>query len=82
MAIFQNWHFTRFLRAGLAIWAYVEVWRTGEWLLFALGSIFALQAIFDLGCGGARGCGVPAQQKPYQGHTGKKAEDVVFEEIK
>jgi hypothetical protein len=81
MTISKNWHFTRFLRAGLAIWAFAEVWRTGEWLLFALGSIFALQAIFDLGCG-ARGCGVPSQQKPYQGQTGQKAEDIVFEEIK
>ena len=47
--LFTNWHFMRILRAGIATYAFIEVYRTGDWMLFAIGSIFALQAIFDIG---------------------------------
>lgn len=70
----------RVLRAGIAIWAFAEVWRTGEWMLFMLGSIFALQAIFDVGCCGAAGCATP-QQRTYSNKAQQPTEDVEYEEI-
>jgi len=70
----------RVLRAAVAIWAFAEVWRTGEWILFALGSVFALQAIFDLGCGPA-GC-APTPSKKINSKEGSSSEEIVFEEVK
>ena len=70
----------RVLRAGLAIWAFAEVWRTGDWMLFALGSVFALQAIFDVGCCGAAGCAVP--QTKAKASQSAVADQVTFEEVK
>lgn len=70
----------RLLRAGVAIWAFAEVWRTGDWMLFAFGSIFALQAIFDIGCCGAAGCAAP-QQKAFD-NSKAPTEDIVYEEVK
>lgn len=71
----------RLLRAGIAVWAFVEAWRTGEMLMLLPGSIFALQAIFDIGCCGSAGCAAPGQRS--YGHTASPvAEEAVYEEIK
>jgi len=75
-SILKNWHFTRLLRAGVAFWAFAEVWRTGEWMLLLPGSFFAIQAIFDIGCCGAAGCASPQMEKT------EKPEGVSFEEVR
>lgn len=76
--ILKNWHFMRFFRAAIAIWAIVEAWRTSEWLLLFPGGIFALQAIFDVGCCGASGC-APAQNR----NTNPSAtEEITYEEVR
>ncbi len=79
--LLSNWHFMRLFRAGIAIWAFEEVWRTGEIMLLFLGGIFALQAIFDVGCCGSAGCAAP-QQKTYTTSSGEATEEVAYEEIK
>ncbi len=79
--ILKNWHFMRMLRAGIAIWAIAEAWRTGQWLLLIPGGIFAVQAIFDIGCCGPAGCASP-QQKAYNKTSGQSDEDVAYEEVK
>ena len=71
----------RLLRAGIAVWAFAEAWRTGAWLLLLPGTLFALQAIFDLGCCGAAGCAVP-QQKTYSSTRPPSAEEVEYEELR
>ncbi|MCC7505113.1 MAG: hypothetical protein IT259_07425 [Saprospiraceae bacterium] len=57
--LFQNWHFMRIMRALLGGWAIFEAFRTSEWLLLMPGALFAMQAIFDIGCCGAAGCSTP-----------------------
>jgi hypothetical protein len=79
--ILSNWHFMRILRAVIAVWAIAEAFRTSEWLLLFPGGIFALQAIFDVGCCGASGCAAPAQRN-YGKSPEKDAETIVYEEIK
>ena len=78
-SIFQNWHAMRLLRAGIAIWAFTEAFRTGEWILMAPGSIFALQAIFDVGCCGAAGCAAPPVKTSEQALA---TEVVEYEEVR
>jgi len=79
--LLSNWHFMRVLRAGIAIWATVEAFRTAQWLLLLPAGIFAVQAIFNIGCCGTAGCAAP-QQKTYSKTSGTTVEDVVYEEIK
>ena len=71
----------RLLRAGIALWAFTEVWRTGDLPMLFLGSIFAIQAIFDIGCCGASGCAAPEPSKRSFGAK-QDAEEVSFEEVK
>ena len=68
----------RFVRAGLAGWAFWEAFRTGEWLLLIPGAILGMQAVFNVGCCGSGGCAAPMQP------TGKDAgqETVVYEEVR
>jgi hypothetical protein len=76
--LLNNWHFMRIFRAGIAIWAFSEAWRTGEWMMAVPGGFFAIQAIFDIGCCGASGCATPGQTRN-QKH---EMEEVAFEEVK
>jgi hypothetical protein len=61
--LLNNWHFMRIFRAVVAVFAFSEAWRTGESLMLVMGGIFALQAIFDIGCCGAAGCAAPPVNK-------------------
>lgn len=79
--LLKNWHFMRLLRAGFALWAITEAWRTGQWLLLVPGGIFAIQAIFDIGCCGASGCATPSERR-YGRADSVSAQDVEFEEVK
>lgn len=76
--LLSNWHFMRVLRAGFAVWIMAEAWRTGQWLLLIPGGIFAMQAIFDIGCCGASGC---APNTTLQANT-SKTEEVTYEEVR
>jgi hypothetical protein len=76
--LLSNWHFMRLLRAGIAVWAIHEAWSTSQWLLLVPGGIFAVQAIFDIGCCGAAGC-APTQTR---NTTSSKTEDITYEEVR
>ncbi len=80
-ALLKNWHFMRFLRLGIAIWAFMEAIRTGEWLLLIPGGLFAMQAIFDVGCCGSAGCGDPRRVQALES-TGQHSEEIIAEEVR
>lgn len=80
--ILKNWHFMRLVRAGFAVWIFREVWVTGEWVMLILGVIFAMQAIFDIGCCGAAGCAVPRSDAYKNQSEGSSGQEVIYEEIK
>ena len=68
----------RVLRAGFAVWIMAEAWRTSQWLLLIPGGIFAMQAIFDVGCCGASGCA----PSPTRQNQAPKTEEVTYEEVR
>jgi hypothetical protein len=74
----KNWSLMRFLQAGMAVWAFSELYNTGQWLMLVPGILFATQAIFNVGCCGAAGCAAP----PSRNAGGKTTEEVAYEEIK
>ena len=59
----NQWNFMRLLRAGLAVWAFVELYNTGEWLLLFPGIIFGMQAVLNVGCCGSGACYAPPEQR-------------------
>ena len=78
MMLFSNWHFMRLFRAAIAIWAGFEFSKNHEWMFLAFGGLFALQAIFDIGCCGPAGCGAP----PMRHNQSAAPREVEYEEVK
>lgn len=67
----------RILRAGIGTWFIVEFARTNDWMFLAFGGLFAMQALFNVGCCGASGCA--ATPKASQQVT--PAQEISYEEV-
>jgi hypothetical protein len=79
--LLQNWSFSRLLRAAAAIWAFTEASRTGDTLFWMIGGLFALQAVFNLGCCGASGCAIQPPARNVDTNA-PATREVTFEEVK
>lgn len=66
----------RVLRLALGIFIIVQGVQAKEWLFVALGGLFSLMPLLNIGCCGASGCNTPVSI------SDKKAEDITYEEIK
>ncbi|MBX3239122.1 MAG: hypothetical protein KIT80_10100 [Chitinophagaceae bacterium] len=75
--ILNNWNFMRFLRLGIGVFILVQGILMQDWVVAALGGLFSLMPVLNIGCCGAGGCSVPVQKR-----EGDKAGKVVFEEVK
>ena len=73
----MQWNLMRVLRGAIALWAFWEIYNTGEWLLLIPGVLFGLQAIFNVGCCGSQGCYTTPQNKAVE-----QSESVVYEEVR
>lgn len=74
-----KWNFMRLLRGGIALWAFWEVFRTGEWVLLIPAVLFGMQAVLNVGCCGTAGCATPP---PRQNTQQADAESVTYEEVR
>jgi len=75
--ILNNWNFMRVLRLALGIFILVQGIGMKDWPVAALGGLFALMPLFNIGCCCAGGCGVPPQRQKKEG-----TEEVIYEELK
>lgn len=75
--IFTNWHFMRWLRLAMGLFAAYQAIQLHSGIMGLLAGLFLFQALSNSGCCGAAGCSVPAQGKNPQ-----KTDDVDFVEIK
>lgn len=66
----------RVLRLALGIFIIVQGIQANQWMFVALGGLFSLMALLNIGCCGAAGCNTPVSK------SNKKVEDITFEEIK
>lgn len=66
----------RVLRLALGIFIIVQGVQTKEWLFVALGGLFSLMPIMNIGCCGASGCNTPVRK------SNRTTEDVSYEEIR
>lgn len=72
----RNWNFMRVLRLALGIFIIVQGVQAKEWLFVALGGLFSLMPLLNIGCCGVSGCNTPVSK------SSKKIEDITYEEIK
>lgn len=72
----RNWNFMRLLRLALGIFIIVQGVQTKEWLLVALGGLFSLMPLLNIGCCGASGCNTLVSK------SDKKVEDITYEEVR
>lgn len=73
--ILSGWNFMRIARLVLGIFIIVQGIVTKEWVFALLGGLFAIMPLFNIGCCGASGCGIPASK------NNKKPEDITYEEV-
>lgn len=57
--LFSNWHFRRWLRLGIGLYAAVEAIQRHDIFLGLLSAFLLIQAFTNTGCCGAGGCAVP-----------------------
>ncbi len=72
----KTWDYMRVLRLALGIFIIVQGISAKEWLFVALGGLFSLMPLLNIGCCGVSGCNTPVSK------SSKKIEDITYEEIK
>ena len=73
--IFSNWNAMRAIRLAIGIYIVVQSIQTQEWMFVALGGLFTLMPLLNIGCSGGA-CSTPISKGD------NKTEDVTYEEIK
>jgi hypothetical protein len=76
--LLSNWNFVRIVRLGLGIVILIQAFQMHSIMFGLLGTLFTWQALFNVGCCGAGGCGVSLKDT-----TKVSAEsETTYEEIK
>ncbi|EEI94323.1 hypothetical protein HMPREF0765_0064 [Sphingobacterium spiritivorum ATCC 33300] len=76
-SILNGWNLMRIVRLALGLLVMVQGFQANEWLLVALGALFSLMPLFNIGCCGASGCNTPVSRR-----SSKKIEDTTYEEVR
>lgn len=72
----RNWNYMRLLRLALGIFIIVQGIIEQQWLLVAMGSLFSLMPLMNIGCCGVSGCNTPISRST------KKLDETNYEEIR
>lgn len=72
----RNWNFVHVLRLVLGIFIMAQGVQTNEWLLVALGGLFSLMPLLNVGCCGTAACNTPIRRKNNDGIEGISYEEV------
>ena len=65
----------RLLRLAIGVYIIVLGVQSSEWIFIAMGGLFALMPLLNMGCGSSSGCNVPLSKFK------KKSEDITYEEV-
>ena len=74
--ILKNWNFVRLLRLAMGVFLTVEAIKSGMWLLVAVGVVFVVMPLFNVGCCANGSCNVPTSR------SNNNSDEVDYEEIK
>lgn len=75
--LLTNWHFMRWLRLGMGLYAAVVALQLHDPLSGFIATLFLFQAVTNTGCCGAGGCAVPISKR-----TSAEVKEIDFEEVK
>jgi len=75
--IFSNWNIVRVLRLVLGVLALSAAFSEKDKIMGLLGTIFTIQAIFNIGCCGATGCSTN-----YKESSNEDGKEINYEKIK
>lgn len=73
----RGWNFMRIIRLVLGIVIIVQGIQAQQWMLVALGGLFTLMPLFNIGCCCAAECNTT-----YSTSKAKNTEDITYEEVK
>ncbi|HLV45612.1 hypothetical protein ACKUSY_17370 [Myroides odoratus] len=73
----RGWNLMRIIRLVLGIVIIVQGIQAQQWMLVALGGLFTLMTLFNIGCCGTGGCNTT-----YSTSKAKNTEDITYEEVK
>lgn len=74
--LLTNWHFMRWLRLGMGLYAAVVALQLHDPLSGFIAALFLFQAVTNTGCCGAGGCAVPNSK------MSSTEKEINFEEVK
>lgn len=72
----RNWNWMRLLRLAIGGFIIVQGFTDQQWLLVALGGLFSLMPLMNIGCSGGSGCSTSVPK------SNKKMEDITYEEVR
>ncbi|MEQ7801923.1 hypothetical protein ABDJ41_19160 [Pedobacter sp. ASV1-7] len=73
----SNWNLMRFIRLVLGVIVSVQGFQAHQWMLVALGGLFTLMPVFNIGCCSTAGC-----KTTYSSRKTTATEDITYEEVK
>lgn len=74
--ILKNWNFVRLLRLAMGVFLIVEAVKSGMWILVAVGVVFIIMPLLNIGCCANGSCNVPSSRSK------NNRDEVEYEEIK
>lgn len=74
--LYKNWNFVRLLRLAMGIFLVVEAVQSRMWMLVAVGAVFVVMPLLNVGCCAAGNCSVPSRDSK------NSSDEVHYEEIK
>ncbi|WPQ63078.1 hypothetical protein SIO70_32440 [Chitinophaga sancti] len=74
--LLRGWNFMRVLRLALGIFIIVQGFQSKEWLFMALGGLFTLMPLLNIGCCGASECNTVVP-----GRSNNTIEDTTYKEV-
>lgn len=66
----------RLLRLAMGVFIIVQGFVDNQWLFVALGGLFSLMPMLNIGCCGVSGCNTPVRK------SNKRLEDISYEEVR
>ena len=73
----SNWNFMRIIRLVLGIIVVIQGVEARQWMLVAMGGLFTLMPLFNIGCCSTDGCSTA-----YRARKNTETKDITYEEVK
>lgn len=73
----SNWNLFRFIRLAIGMYILIDGIRTGMWMLIALGILFSIMPLLNIGCCATGNCAISPKEQ-----DSSNADEVSYKEVK